>query len=1296
MNFYFNYALEKKQLKKLFHWFHQKYGYTKTTELADTLKILGFHYATYAGISLGIDDLDIPPLKSQLVKNAEEQAAFSDYLFERGDITSIERFRKVIETWNWTSEKVKEEVLKHFRSYKKLNPVYIMAFSGARGNISQVRQLVGMRGLMSDSQGNLIDVPIEANFREGLTIIEYVISCYGARKGVVDTALNTATSGYLTRRLVEAAQVVIISAVDCNTEQGIFISDLFDEEQRLISSLQVRLSGRVLFETLWGTNQLEKHKHEITSLKNISDFGNEKLSKNQNKELFEYANSISLKPIGIKNQEIQPFQAEKIAKHYKRVCVRSPLSCGTLQSKVCQLCYGWDFSRNDFVSLGEAVGIIAAQSIGEPGTQLTMRTFHTGGVFTGDVGEKVVTPFDGRIHYSAGSKSLKDSGRKIRTGYGENAFFNFNNLYIAVIQENLSFFNQVSPKVSIYRFPKQSFIYVTPGEKVSHQQIIGEIPQQTFYSDEDTNDFKNYINFNYRDINDIYSFLNNSYKNVYDFYFRYGISLQNCFQFQGNYITNNFTKKIQLFSYLQGNKSHLHIKKTYGFPAIHPQKSSLFFTQKLKNSSFLLHTFKYVYNISLSKISGLLRYCLANFQNGVKHNLKSYESKDNVEKVEVVSEFSGQIFFKSTNFDQLVTNDFKMPFSFFNQLSSNFINKNYDQGSYEVENTMEAWLLAGKKINTNNSFLKGDKILCFSTQQSNSSDLLSFNSSSVNKFSYLELDNFNTNQVLLPNIKDHLRFSFNNKGRVCFEVRTSFITFDHFVNKTYGNWHLVRQDNCSLINSKQDSNFAIQSFYYNNINTVNLLKNCNCIKNSNHTSEMKKQNFAVSLNSSLRKPENGFKMNTTLGQQSLHSFSLENGKLYKAGKNFQDLSSNTLYSDNTYLFLDGEIQKRFNICIKHGVDSFSVKFSECFDSNCMFAPNFDHNNIQRIYSEIYLGKLLRKGDCPGFANSLFLIKNWSKNHCVLSDNENSLSCFSFINLIKKQMKIKESSLIIQIRATYSLSLYNLGYESSEFYNQFEIITRQIRPYLLSSGATTSLKQWQIIEPRESLFYLPYIKEKTGDIVQGLPKIEQFFEAKKKKSQTFLLKNPKTISMKSFFFFRKRGLSSFLSTFFTFRNVQNLCLHSIQRVYKLQGIFLLDKHIEIIVRRMTSYILILHPGDTSFLPGEIVDYHFFSSLFYRKKYYSSAFFNTKRPLSVNTKSIEKTKSTLVFLPYILGITKVNLMSYKSAFLSAASFQETRQVLLDSAFEGCTDYLDELKQPVMLGKCLPAGISLFYEN
>lgn len=259
--FFFNRCFDKSRLKILISWSLKNYGEKNTIELVESLKQLGFQYATQAGISLSLDDLKIPPTKSSLVSEAEIKIQFTQLEYQKGHLTAVEKFQQLIDTWHRTSETLKQNVVQHFRSTNILNPVYMMAFSGARGNLSQVRQLVGMRGLMADPQGQIIDFPIRSNFREGLTLTEYVISCYGARKGLVDTALRTANSGYLTRRLVDVSQHVIVCQLDCGTRHGIFLSDM-KQGQKTILSLENRLIGRVLAENI---NFFTDHKREMES-----------------------------------------------------------------------------------------------------------------------------------------------------------------------------------------------------------------------------------------------------------------------------------------------------------------------------------------------------------------------------------------------------------------------------------------------------------------------------------------------------------------------------------------------------------------------------------------------------------------------------------------------------------------------------------------------------------------------------------------------------------------------------------------------------------------------------------------------------------------------------------------------------------------------------------------------------------------------------------------------------------------------------------------------------------------------
>src|SRR6478672_9113677 len=240
-----NKTIDKKQLKQIMSWAFTDFGIMKASYLANKLKEIGFQYATQAGLSISIEDLRVPPIKNNLIAAANKKVYLAQFEVERGEITEVERFQKVINTWNNTSETLKDQVITYFRQTDPLNSIYMMAFSGARGNLSQVRQLVGMRGLMADPNGQIIDLPILTNFREGLTITDYIISAYGARKGLVDTALRTADSGYLTRRLIDVAQDMITREKNCQTKDGIRLTNVFDGNNLLIS-LEERMVGRLL------------------------------------------------------------------------------------------------------------------------------------------------------------------------------------------------------------------------------------------------------------------------------------------------------------------------------------------------------------------------------------------------------------------------------------------------------------------------------------------------------------------------------------------------------------------------------------------------------------------------------------------------------------------------------------------------------------------------------------------------------------------------------------------------------------------------------------------------------------------------------------------------------------------------------------------------------------------------------------------------------------------------------------------------------------------------------------------
>jgi DNA-directed RNA polymerase subunit beta' len=346
-----NRVMDKKSIGQLVDICYRQGGEKATVILSDRLKGIGFHYATMGGISISIDDMIIPERKEELINKAYEEVKVVQNQYSEGLITDGERYNKVIDIWADVTERIADELMWELGSEKitapdgrteyqnSLNPMFIMAHSGARGNAQQIRQLAGMRGLMAKPSGEIIETPITSNFREGLTVLQYFISTSGARKGLADTALKTANSGYLTRRLVDVAHDVIVGETDCGTFDGIEVTSLI-EGGEVIEQLGTRILGRV-------------------SLEDLRDPDGEIIVK--------------------RNEEIREEHLKQIDEAgYETVRIRSVLTCRSKRG-VCALCYGRDLARGRLVSIGEAVGIIAAQSIGEPGTQLTMRTFHIGG-----------------------------------------------------------------------------------------------------------------------------------------------------------------------------------------------------------------------------------------------------------------------------------------------------------------------------------------------------------------------------------------------------------------------------------------------------------------------------------------------------------------------------------------------------------------------------------------------------------------------------------------------------------------------------------------------------------------------------------------------------------------------------------------------------------------------------------------------------------------------------------------------------------------------------------------------------
>ncbi|HEY6546124.1 MAG TPA: DNA-directed RNA polymerase subunit beta', partial [Dokdonella sp.] len=348
-----NTELTKKSISRLINQCYRRLGLKDTVVFADKLMYTGFHYATRAGMSIGIDDMKIPVEKKGILEEAETEVTEIQQQYQSGLVTAGERYNKVVDIWSRTNERVAKAMMDGIGSdkvktakgetieQKSMNSLYIMADSGARGSAAQIRQLAGMRGLMARPDGSIIETPIKANFREGLNVLQYFNSTHGARKGLADTALKTANSGYLTRRLVDVAQDVVVTEVDCKTTKGLTMAPIV-EGGDVVEPLKDRVLGRVVAEDVFAPGNDED-------------------------------------PIVTRGALLDEGMVDKLeTAGVQSILVRSPITCDA-RFGVCALCYGRDLARGHLVNIGEAVGVIAAQSIGEPGTQLTMRTFHIGG-----------------------------------------------------------------------------------------------------------------------------------------------------------------------------------------------------------------------------------------------------------------------------------------------------------------------------------------------------------------------------------------------------------------------------------------------------------------------------------------------------------------------------------------------------------------------------------------------------------------------------------------------------------------------------------------------------------------------------------------------------------------------------------------------------------------------------------------------------------------------------------------------------------------------------------------------------
>nr|QCI06543.1 RNA polymerase b'-subunit [Erythroglossum lusitanicum] len=1166
---FFNKKIDKSELKKLITWSFRNYGIARASNMADKLKDLGFSYSTKAGISLSLEDLRIPPSKQHLLKRTIKSIADTDYRYKRAEITAVERFQKIIDTWNYASEELKQQVVEYFKKTDPLNAVYMMAFSGARANISQVRQLVGMRGLMSDPQGQIIDLPISSNFREGLTVTDYFISSYGARKGLVDTALRTADSGYLTRRLVDVAQDVIIREYDCGTSKGFVLEEMIDNHKNLIS-LEKALLGRVLAE-----------------------------------DIIDIKSNIVLAKAG---QNINPELSEKILKHnIFNILVRSPLTCSSFRS-VCQLCYGWNLAHGRMVDLGEAVGIIAAQSIGEPGTQLTMRTFHTGGVFTGELSQNIISPYDGKLYYQDNMILVKT-----RTKHGDYAMLVNSDSKIKIMDNNQNnyFINLL----------KGSLLLVDNNTFIKKGQILAEYPLSNRLVTEKAQktivaDFSGSIHFN--------NFISNNNNRKED-------------------SINTLKKSIVIWA-LSG--------QVYNIPS--DTKLMISNNQIIKPNSLIArkellsnHNGKiYLINnsniafypkillVTSSKLYTNLKVSINNNRDYKKYILETYDNDKFILKCEPNKKILHQQIIGDLISDSYKTQTGGIIKYLDLSLSKNN-NKDMNRDFYNINGSGYILWIAEETHTINKDisllFVHHGQYIEAGTEIIQN---IFANNSGI--LEVIEKDGIVREIIIKPGKVYSLnqKNAFKQLGKYRGFLRPGENIFNNIKTDKLVYWE--------YINILEEYFILLRPVIIYSVPQKNLQLSCS--HNSFQTSMI---NIKLIRRSNFK---DGERVKSVLGINLITThLILDLQELARSLKCYMQLENHKLTSEKSFLLI------KFITA-----DFLSIKDSNFINSNNLYVKT---NILVKNGQYINYGSVIARTDIFSYIEGKieYIQQMKTSNRRILIVGQLDINIFNIKNNQVIKVKINDWVYAGDLIATNIIS-NNSGRVISIIDNQ--IIIRIGQPYLISPGSFLHINNDSLIQRGENIATLVFDRSKTGDIVQGLPRIEEILEARKKTDTSL---NPHLILEAKFRYYLNQGLSIYDATRLSFIEIQLFLVKEVQLVYQSQGVDISDKHIEVIVRQMTSKVKIENGGDTEYLPGEIIEL---------------------QKIEIINKSLSLiNKLEASYFPILLGITKASLNT--ESFISAASFQETTKVLTEAAISGKLDWLRGLKENVIIGRLIPAG-------
>ena len=1221
---FINEQVNKKSINKLLAQVYLEFGGAKTANLADNLKNLGYRYATKSGTTISIADLSVPADKKELLNDAEREIEKSTRRYLKGDITEVERYTKVIDTWSETTSKLTAKVVENF---DRLNPVYMMAFSGARGNVSQVSQLVGMRGLMADAQGQIIDLPIKSNFKEGLSVTEYIISSYGARKGLVDTALKTADSGYLTRRLVDVAQDVIIRDHDCGTHHGIVMTDISDGE-KIVAPLTERLLGRTIAEDIKDEN------------------GNVVIPANT---------TIDRDDI----RKIKPLNLHKLL-------VRSPLTC-ELEYGICQKCYGWAMTTQKLVDVGEAIGIIAAQSIGEPGTQLTMRTFHTGGVFKGAGAMKeIIADIDGVV-------ANKVFTRDQRTRHGDN-------VAITLQESDLEIKGNRTKK---YHIPSGAILFVHEGQEVKKGDKIavyepasgGDGSRLTEKATKDiTSDLSGEIVFE--------DFIADEKKDR-----------------QGN--ISRTANKNGIVWVLGGDVYNL------------PGGSTIL----VEDGKTVKEGEKLAEIHVISEHGGEVR---------IGDNLKVEDVKFDGKKIKkivqgkeltivIASITAANASFEITKKEQLWTVDetgekyiVKAPVD--TMVESGMIIAELVDEEYTVPSSGEI-RYNGIEVDENQIITKPGEVIFIPDEihQVNKDSSLKMVESGtfvtagteVVKDLYAHIDGI----VEIKEFNDMIHEVVIRPGAVYNLDSISEL-------KVYeGEVVAAGTEIAPKITVEEDS---IVTILDNEKDTIeedieDLEENMGVVA----LDEKSISNQPVQI---LVRPVQKFRIDTKDVSIKFNSTDEAIDLVpvtqlqYKDGARVRNFDGSVLTRTSLVLQMDGYLSHLKGQVELDENNNLKIVVLETL----IVRREAENSTAASMQTEL----LVSEGQVIDPKTPVAKTQVLAINDAVASIKENNQDVRRLL-LVSDNCETKvelKSKPIVKVGELVKMDgIISEGGETSELsglvvdVNKNTVTFRVGRPYLISPGTMLQVANGSLVNRGDMIATLVFERQKTGDIVQGLPRVEELLEARKPKDSAVVAEYAGKAEIEieddvpRLFLngdLGRQEVKYSIDSNLIVANGQNIAVgqpltggplnphdvirlngveaaqqylvDEVQRVYRSQGVEIADKHVEVIVRQMTKKVRIIESGDTKLLPGEFLEF--------------------KIVEQENAAVREAGGQEATYEAVLLGITKASLNT--ESFISAASFQETTRILTEAAVEGKRDLLRGLKENVIIGRLIPAGTGFYH--